>query len=210
MLKIKPLIVLMAALAVVPAAAQEAECPPEILQGILEAAERAQDEAALDAQAAEDFNRGIKMPAVDFEWNCLEVAWPEMNINRYISDAMGIQETFLNNQADALVDRLCDQARQRVTDMSSVFSNRQFQPPQLPTLESLLSGIDLNLPPPPNVPWPPTGAAPPSNPPPAAAPPAGTGPAPAGFGGLIDLIKPRPNPNPGQGNPPPDGGDPRP
>ena len=175
------------------------QCDDQIFRGTVESVNNAQRAAEEDAQAANDYYKRIKEAPRNSSGkllSCVDVAWPNLPFSGVLPN---IQE-YITSVGDAAVEQACNQARDRVRNVDSVFTTSNLSVPSLQGITgSSYSGNTQQR------------AATPQSGQPAAATPATT---PAGtrnngsFGGITDLIRPggsRPNPNtnpPNSGNPP--------
>ena len=181
------------ALTTLPVLAQEADtwknsepgCDDTVFADTLTEVQRQQEESRRDANAVNDYYKKIKegpRTAGDKLLSCVDIAWPDLPFAGVLP---GIEE-YIKNVGDKAVEQACNQMRDQVRRVDSVFQTPDLRVP------------NLNLPNMPNIQIPnlPTGKVAGPNP---AAPAAGNAAPPDDggiFGGLIDLIKPKPGQKP--------------
>ncbi len=174
----------------------DANCAPEYYQGARQAAEAAQEQSVRDAQAVNDYYKKIKEAPTDSNdkmLSCVDVSWPDMSFSGMLAGV----EPFIAEIGDEAVAEGCRQMRRKVREADSLFNTDNLTKTLLdPQPKTPPQGSGQTNRPPGQQPAP-TQPRPQPTPRPNVPPPT-TNPGDPG-GGLLDLIRPQPRPQPPTG-----------
>lgn len=113
-------------------------CDDTIFAGTVESVNRDQRQAQRDADALNDYYKKIKdapRNASDKLLSCVDVAWPDLPFTGMLP---GIEE-YISRVGDAAVEQACNQMRDQVRKVDSVFTMPDLQVPSLPDIGDIVN-----------------------------------------------------------------------
>lgn len=122
----------------------DSRCDPAVLADTMRASQAAQDKAAADAAAVNDYLKSIKNAPTNSSGqmlSCVDMSWPYLPFSGTFPQ---VQE-YIKTVAQKAVSTACNEARQRVQKVDSVFNTSNLKAPSLgdyiPSANSLGSSI---------------------------------------------------------------------